>query len=500
MGLLQQIIPLIIQYQMQKNKEQAQNLSAYAGQEGWEEAEKQFGTKKMLDLYQGMFGRGMMPPQRTLYEVSGELGPSYEFEGMEAQGIRPPSFTTTPRTERIWPQPSAEQMMERGTKEYLQQPGKLQQTIAGKMGEGTAWQKAQAQMQQRQNIMMGVKGLVTSRANVRTKDGTDRPITGPEAQLWVSEILEGVEPSIEISPPVTEANQWQFKSTLASMLDKFQIYGKNISELPPGMSGLVRQAEAHGAAKVGRDGIVLSPTQEEAPMGPPSTVTIPDPQNPNNEIVQLHDKSGKLISSTSRPRWKDESSAARSFTQKQYEDQIDGELSKIFLDEAESNYKKMLQSKGVPTDKMDTLRDLMLVMGGKDPMNAQRIYADTVYKYLPPEQKKRFDRIREQASTKWVSGQVQYVPSIMREILETEETLKAPSVKPPTMKNFIEEQRQKSSETKFTPESPKVPLTKPIGQRATELDTRYKGNINSIKSTLIREYGQEAFDKWVKGE
>jgi len=494
MGILQDII----RYQIQKRKEQEQNLASYAGQEGWGEAEKQFGTKKMLDLYQGLFGKGMMPPQRTIHEVSGDPGPSYEFEGMEAQGIKPPSYTTSQRTERIWPQPSSEQMVERGTKEQLGQPGVLQGFIRSKLEGGTPWERIQAKLQQSKDKMMAIKSLITSGISVVTPEG-NRPITSPEAKLWVDELLERREPPFDISPPATEVNKLQLQLALSPFLDP--LYGQDYATLSQGDKLIANKAFALGLAQIYEG--KFQPAQFKAePQGPPETRTTPDPLDPNNkELVQTYDKTGKLLSSVSRTRFKDESSTARSFTQKQYEDQIDGELSKIFLDEAEANYKKMLQSKNIPVDKMDTLRDLMLVMGGKDPMNAQRIYADTIYKYLPPEQKKRFDRIREQASKKWTSGQVQYVPSIMREILETEETLKAPSAKPPTMKDFIEGARQKPSETGkplpktyFIPKGDKDKIIKLIKQ------TRLSGSSAADVRKILTDMGFETaeFEEYLK--
>jgi len=141
-------------------------------------------------------------------------------------------------------------MLERGAAQYLQQPGLIEQVITGKLGFGTPWERAQAEVAKR--------GAVGTFAGPWLKEGFDA------TDYWTA-ILNGKTPAIEL-PPLTQAkNQAEYKDTLAGALAKRGLYGQKIDNVNPIDNMLVRKAEAAGAAILDKDGTILSAGQARKP-------------------------------------------------------------------------------------------------------------------------------------------------------------------------------------------------------------------------------------------
>ena len=223
-------------------------VSAYGGWPGFAEAA---GEGPTIKAFEQVFGRRAPIPQRTRRETVGEPGPSYEFPGMEAQGIAPPAYTTRPRTEIIWPS-SSKEIVEKATRDYLSQPGKLETYITSKMEGGSPWERALAEISKRQHVATLAQGSLTHRIGVKTPTG-DRPITGPEAMNYWNTILEGETPTLELVPPTKDADKLEMQMRLAPLVGSF--HGQEYATLDPKIKPLIDTALGLGLVQI-RDGVI----------------------------------------------------------------------------------------------------------------------------------------------------------------------------------------------------------------------------------------------------
>ena len=231
----------------EERKRAAEIAGAYGGLEQYS---KIAGEGPAIRAFESIFGKRTPIPQKTTYETTGELGPSYEFPGMEAQGISPPGYTTQPRTEIQWPPQTSAQMLERGAAQYLQRPGVIEQAAKGELGFGTPWERAQAEVAKR--------GAVGTFAGPWLKEGFDA------TDYWTA-FLNGKTPAVELPALTQTKNQAEYKDTLAGTLAKRGLYGQNINNVDPINNVLVRKAEAAGAALLDNDGTILSAGRKRKP-------------------------------------------------------------------------------------------------------------------------------------------------------------------------------------------------------------------------------------------
>ena len=229
----------------EERKRAAELAGAYGGLEQYS---KIAGEGPAIRAFESIFGKRTPIPQKTTYETTGELGPSYEFPGMEAQGIQPPGYTTQPRTTIQWPPQTAAQILERGATQYLQQPGAVKEAIRWKVGgELSPGEQMKFDYQKRHDVTILAQSWI--------KEGV------PEATDYWTALLNGEAPAAELPPLAKTENQWEYRDALAGALAKRGLYGQKINNVDPINNVLVRKAEAAGAAIVDNDGTILSASQ-----------------------------------------------------------------------------------------------------------------------------------------------------------------------------------------------------------------------------------------------
>jgi len=248
LAFLLQAYQLGEQRKQQEREQTSELIKAYGG---WEPYKEAIGEPAAIKAFEKMYGKKTPIPQRTRTEMVGELGPSYEFPGMEAQGIAPPAYTTRPRTEIIWPS-SSKEIVEKATRDYLSQPGKLETYITSKMEGGSPWERALAEISKRLHVATLAQGSLTHRIGVKTPTG-DRPITGPEAMNYWNTILEGETPTLELVPPTKDADKLEMQMRLAPLVGSF--HGQEYATLDPKIKPLIDTALGLGLAQI-RDGVI----------------------------------------------------------------------------------------------------------------------------------------------------------------------------------------------------------------------------------------------------
>jgi len=299
-------------WRRQKEEQKFAPSAQVVEKRGWEEGKKQLGEKSMLDLWSYLYGKKAIPPQKTTWETTGELGPSYEFPGMEAQGIQPPGYTTQPRTTIQWPPQTTAQMLERGAAQYLQQPGVTEQAAKGKLGFGTPWERVQAEVSKR--------GTAATLAQPWIKEGV------PGATDYWTAFLSGKTPVTKLPALTKTENQWEHKDTLASVLSNKGLYGQNINSINPIDNMLVRKAETAGAAILDKDGTILSAGQARKPEAKAPKGDWFETKPGIEEYHEWTPEKGWLPTGKTRSRWKPEEGitpAGRlSSLQRAYDDEV----------------------------------------------------------------------------------------------------------------------------------------------------------------------------------
>ncbi len=433
-------------FMRQRKEQQWGPTSELVKQQGFEAGEQQLGTKQMMDFYKYLFKQE--PGQKTTTQLGGQLGGGYETP--EAQGIPQPQFQAQTQTKRVWPALTTGQRLEQAGQQYLEAPGKAEEVVKGRMGEGTTWERSQAEAAKRQHIGTLAQSSLVHGLNVMTPQGI-RPITGPESADYWTKILNGETPDIQLAPPTKPLDKTALDMQIGQLIGP--LYGQDYATLHPTVKPIVDTAFALGLAQI-HEGKVQPIHFKAEEVGPPSRLEFPIKGKPEEQQVRLYDKKGKLIETGVQPRWKPETAAEKgALSQQQWINNVDSAVIDSFLHTAKEDYTNQLRAMGKTPDEIKAFTHLQVMMEAistKDPTGAVTYNVPGFTRYLSPEHKAQFDKVRIQAHGKYKGGVVQSPLAIVHETLRSEPAAETPQASAEEFMKFLM-QKEKGTE-QFNPQ------------------------------------------------